>query len=171
MGVPPPGKSRLRFPKAVCWARHGGRFSVYVVSPHSPPLTVDMPRHDFLAAPADFTVTATAPAGLTLSEGHMTALTPGVVLEDGSLTTRNNGLTYDYDPVGLAAGVPMLDVEFDDRPVAADVVTVSLFGEGADRDGRPSYAARVVTLHGPELLNLTPVAPDPNAIRDLERLE
>ena len=28
-----------------------------------------MPRHDFLTAPADFTVTATAPTGLTLTEG------------------------------------------------------------------------------------------------------
>ena len=101
----------------------------------------------------------------------MTALIPGVVLEDGSLSVRNNGLTYDYDPVGLAAGVSILDVERNGQPVAADVVTVSLFGEGTDSAGQPSYAARVVTLHGPELLNLEPVAPGSNAIRDLERLE
>ena len=143
-----------------------GRFSVYVVSPHSPPLTVDLPRHDFLTVPADFTVSATTSNELTLTEGHMTALMPGVVLEDGPLTVGSNGLTYDYDPVGLAAGVPILDVD-----PAADVVTVSLFGEGTDSDGQPSYAARVVTLHGPEFLNLTPVSPGPNAIRDLEPLE
>ena len=71
---------------------------------------------------------------------------------------------------GLAAGVPILDVERDGRPVAADVVTVSLFGEGRDSAGQPSYAARVVTLHGAEFLNFTPVAPDPTAIRDLEPL-
>ena len=138
-----------------------GRFSVYVVSPHSEPLTVDMPRHDFLTAPADFTVTASAPAGLTLTGGHMTALMPGAVLEDGPLTVGSHGLTYDYDPVGLASGVPILDVERNGQPVAADVVTVSLFGQGTDSDGQPSYAARVVTLHGSEFLNLTPVAPDP----------
>ena len=101
----------------------------------------------------------------------MTALIPGVVLEDGPLTVGGTGLTYDYDPVGLAAGVSILDVERNGVPVAADVVTVSLFGQGTDRDGQPSYAARVLTLHGPEFLNLTPVAPDPNAIRDLEPLE
>ena len=50
-------------------------------------------------------------------------------------------------------------------------VTVSLFGQGTDSDGEPSYTARVVTLHGAEFLNLTSVPPDPNAIRDLERLE
>ena len=96
---------------------------------------------------------------------------PGVVLEDGSLTVEADGLTYDYDPVGLAAGVPILDVERDGQPVAADVVTVSLFGEGRDSAGQPSYAARVVTLHGAEFLNLSPVPPDPTALRDLERLE
>ena len=165
------GQVTAPFPQGHVLGTARGRFSVYVVSPHSSPLTVDLPRHDFLTAPADFTATATAPTGLTLTEGHMTALMPGVVLEDGSLPVEANGLTYDYDPVGLAAGVPILDVERDGQPVAADVVTVSLFGEGTDSDGQPSYAARVVTLHGAEFLNLTPVALGPNAIRDLERLE
>ena len=165
------GQVTAPFPQGDVLGTAQGRFSVYVVSPHSAPLEVDMPRHDFLTAPADFTVTASAPNGLTLTEGHMTALIPGVVLEDGSLAVSSNGLTYDYDPVGLAAGVSILDVERFGQPVAADVVTVSLFGEGTDSDGQPSYAARVVTLHGPEFLSLTPVAPDPNAIRDLERLE
>ena len=165
------GQVTAPFPQGHVLGTARGRFSVYVVSPHSPPLTVDLPRHDFLTAPADFTVTASAPVGLTLTGGHMTALMPGVVLEDGPLTVGSNGLTYDYDPVTLAAGVPILDVERFGDPVAADVVTVSLFGEGTDSEGQPSYAARVVTLHGSEFLNLTPVAPGPNAIRDLERLE
>ena len=61
-----------------------------------------MPRHDFLTAPADFTVTATTSNGLTLTGGHMTALIPGVVLEDGPLTARNStGLTYDLRSGGL----------------------------------------------------------------------
>ncbi len=165
------GQVTAPFPQGHVLGTARGRFSVYVVSPHSPPLTVDMPRHDFLTAPADFTVTASAPDGITLTGGHMTSLMPGVVLEDGSLPVEANGLTYDYDPVGLAAGVSILDVERNGVPVAADVVTVSLFGEGMDSDGQPSYAARVVTLHGPEFLNLTPVTPGPNAIRDLEPLE
>ena len=160
------GQVTAPFPQGDVLGTAQGRFAVYVVSPHSAPLEVDMPEHDFLTAPADFTVTATAPTGLTLTEGHMTTLMPGVVLEDGSLAVENNGLTYDYNPVGLAAGAPILDVD-----PAADVVTVSLFGEGTDSAGQPHYAARVVTLHGAEFLNLTPVPPDPTAIRDLEPLE
>ena len=165
------GQVTAPFPQGGVLGTARGRFSVYVVSPHSAPLEVDLPEHDFLTAPADFTVAATPPTGMRLVGGHMTALMPGVVLEDGSLTVEANGLTYDYDPVSLSTGVPILDVEWDGVPVAADVVTVSLFGEGRDSAGRPSYAARVVTLHGAEFLNLTPVPPDPTAIRDLERLE
>ena len=165
------GQVTAPFPQGHVLGTARGRFSVYVVSPHSAPLTVDLPRHDFLTAPADFTVMATASNGLTLTEGHMTALMPGVVLEDGPLGAAGNKLRYDYDPVALASGVPMLDVERFGQPVAADVVTVSLFGQGTDSEGQPSYAARVVTLHGAEFLNLTPVAPGPNAIRDLEPLE
>ena len=165
------GQVTAPFPQGDVLGTAQGRFAVYVVSPHSAPLEVDMPEHDFLTAPADFTVTATAPTGMRLTGGHMTALMPGVVLEDGALAVEANGLTYDYDPAGLAAGVPILDVERDGQPVAADVVTVSLFGEGRDSADQPSYAARVVTLHGAEFLSLTPVSPDPTAIRDLEPLE
>ena len=165
------GQVTSPFPQGHVLGTARGRFAVYVVSPHSAPLEVDMPRHDFLTAPADFTVTATAPTGMRLTGGHMTALMPGVVLEDGSLAVEANGLTYDYDPVGLAAGVPILDVERAGVPVAADVVTVSLFGQGTDSAGQPHYAARVVTLHGAEFLNLFPVSPDPTAVRDLERVE
>ena len=165
------GQVTAPFPQGHVLGTARGRFSVYVVSPHSLPLTVDMPRHDFLTAPADFSVQASAPEGVTLTDGHMTALIPGAVLEDGPLGAAGNTLRYDYDPVGLAAGVPMLDVEYEGRPLAADVVTVSLFGQGTDSAGQPHYAARVVTLHGAEFLNLTPVPPDPTAIRDLEPLE
>ena len=165
------GQVTAPFPQGDALGTAQGRFAVYVVSPHSAPLEVDLPRHDFLTAPADFTVTATPPTGMRLTGGHMTALIPGVVLEDGTLAVEDNGLTYDYDPVGLATEVPMLDVELEGRPVAADVVTVSLFGEGRDSAGQPHYAARVVTLHGAEFLSLTPVSPDPTAIRDLEPLE
>ena len=89
-----------------------------------------------------------------------------------TLAVEANGLTYDYDPVGLAAGVPILDVERDGRTGGRRCGdSESVWGGDGQCTGQPSYAARVLTLHGPEFLNLTPVPPDPTAIRDLERLE
>ena len=61
-------------------------------------------------------------------------------------------------------GVPMLDVERNGQPVAADVVTVSLFGEGTDSTGQPSYAARVVTLHGAEYPEPRPGGARPHCV-------
>ena len=55
------GQVTAPFPQGDVLGTAQGRFSVYVVSPHSAPLEVDMPEHDFLTAPADFTVTATPP--------------------------------------------------------------------------------------------------------------
>lgn len=97
--------------------------------------------------------------------------TPCPLIESVLLAVGLNGLTYNHDPLGLATGVPILDVERHGRPVVFDGITVSLFGEGTDSAGQPSYAARVVTLHAPEFLNHSPVPPDPTAIRDPERLE
>ena len=73
------GQVTAPFPQGDVLGTAQGRFSVYVVSPHSAPLEVDLPEHDFLTAPADFTVTATSPTGMRLTGGHMTALIPGVV--------------------------------------------------------------------------------------------
>ena len=85
---------------------------------------------------------------------------------------RNNGLTYDYDPVGLAAGVPILDVERNGQPVGGRCGDGESVWGGVGQCGSADAMWRgVVTLHGAEFLNLTPVAPDPTAIRDLERLE
>ena len=54
---------------------------------------------------------------------------PRSLIKGTLLTAEQNGLTCDYDPVGLAAGVPILDVERGGRPVAVDMVMVSLFGK------------------------------------------
>ena len=170
-GLTSAGQVTQPFPTGDVLGTASGRFFVYVVSTQSAPLAVDVPRNIFLTAPADFQVNATAPQGMTLTDGHMTAMIPGFVLEDKSLSGAGNSLTYQYDPVTLAQGVPVLDVDFFGTPVAADVVTISLFGEGTDADGSPTYAARVLTLHGTELLNLPPAAHDPTALRDLEPLE
>ena len=75
---------------------------------------------------------------------------PGFVLESRDLVP-GPALAYRYDPVALATQFPNLDVRFGGQPTAADLVTLSLFG------GAPGgQSARVLALHGRELLNLPP---------------
>ena len=64
----------------------------------------------------------------------------------GPLTVGANGLTYHYDPVVLVAGVPMLAVD-----TAADVVTVSLFGQGTDSAGPSKLCGAGVDLARPKV--------------------
>jgi hypothetical protein len=51
-------------------------------------------------------------------------------------------------------------VELSGRPEAADVITISLFASGTAPDGTPVHAARILVLHGAELINL-PHPPNP----------
>src|SRR5262249_29248128 len=70
--------------------------------------------------------------------------------------TPATGFTYRYDPVALARDFPNLDVSVGCcEPEAADLITVSLFASGRRADGSAVHAARVIALHGQELLSLS----------------
>jgi len=128
-----------------------GRFFVYVVPRGSPPLEVNLPEMAFLTPPAQFEVMATAPAGMALRHGHVTAVMPGFLLETGDLPTSGGLLSYRYDPMALAVDFPNLDIDFSGTPQAADAISITLFASGRHADGSPAHAARVLTLHGQEL--------------------
>ncbi|MGH7332246.1 MAG: hypothetical protein ACREKS_05740 [Candidatus Rokuibacteriota bacterium] len=55
--------------------------------------------------------------------------------------------------MNLARDYPNLDASRARQPGAADLIAISLYAEGS-RDGAAAQFARVVTLHGTELLNL-----------------
>ncbi|HEY3128583.1 MAG TPA: hypothetical protein VGL91_03935 [Acidobacteriota bacterium] len=127
-----------------------GRFFVYVVARGSAPLSLNFPETQLLPRPAaQLDVTASAPAGFTIKNGHMTTMMPGFLLQTGELPSGGASLSFRYDPATLARDFPNLD---QDPP--ADVVTITLFASGTDTKGNPGYAARVLTLHGQQLYNL-----------------
>jgi hypothetical protein len=80
----------------------------------------------------------------------MTTMMPGFLLQTGELPVLANSIFYRYDPATLARDFPNLDLN-----PPADVITISLFGQTTNAQGQPSYAARVIVLHGQELLNPT----------------
>ena len=152
-GLTSAGQVTEPFPSGDVLGAADGRFFFYVVPRGSAALAVDLPEHEFLPPPADLTVTASAPDGLNLNSAHVTTMMPGFLLESGEINVSSKSFAYRYDPVTLARDFPNLDVESDGEPEAADVITISLFGSGTGADGKPAYAARVVVLHGEELLN------------------
>lgn len=152
-GVISAGQVTAPFPTGDVLGTANGRFFLYVVRRDSRPLDVPLPRTAFLPPPAGLDVSASVPAGLLPNRAHVTAMMPGFVLESRDLPPSST-LAYRYDPVSLARDFPNLDVEFRGQPDAADATTLSLFASGTTPEGAPAHAARVLALHGPELLNL-----------------
>jgi hypothetical protein len=145
-GVTSAGQVAPPFPTGDVLGTASGRIVVYVVPRGSAPLTVNAPRDTFLASPGRLDVAASGPAGTTTNRAHVTSLMPGFVLESRDLTPAAS-VPYRYDPVALASDFPNLDMDFVGH--AGDLVTISLFGSGPQ-----GQAARVLALHGTELLNL-----------------
>jgi hypothetical protein len=126
----------LPWPKGHVLGTVNGRFRVFAVPRGSKPLTVDLPTHAFLTPPAAFSVTATTPKGMQLQSAFVTTTMPGFVLENRSSAASGRTFAYAYNPVALSAGFPNLDVVHFTGPVAADVVTVTLFGKGVNAQGQ-----------------------------------
>jgi uncharacterized protein (TIGR03437 family) len=153
------GQVTAPFPTGGVLGSAGGRFFVYVVPRDSPLLTTNLPETMTVAAPGQLDITARAPAGQNLTSGHMTTMMPGFLLQTNQLSASSGALTYRYDPVTLARDFPNLDLN-----PPADVITISLFGQTTNAQGQPSYAARVLVLHGQEFFNLTPTRAPARAV-------
>jgi hypothetical protein len=147
------------FPTGDVLGSANGRFFVYVVPRESPLLTVNVPERAMIAAPGNLDITASAPPELTLRSNHVTTMMPGFLLQTGELSVLANSIFYRYDPATLARDFPNLDLN-----PPADVITISLFGQTINAQGQTSYAARVLVLHGQELLNPTVTSREKTAL-------
>jgi hypothetical protein len=143
------GQVTQPYPSGDILGTTNGRFYVYVVPRGSAALTVTNTDGTILAAPAATTLSVVAPSGMTLQSGHMTTMMPGFVLDTGALTVSSSATSYSYDPLTLAQSFPNLETTS-----PSDVVTLTLFATGTSSAG-PTYAAKVVTLHGSTLWNPT----------------
>jgi hypothetical protein len=142
------GQVTQPFPRGDVLGTANGRFYVYVVPRGGPALNVNATDGQMLAPPANLQLSATAPEGFTLQAAHVTATMPGFVLNTGPLQPSGNSLSYGHNPPMLAADFPNLDL---DQP--ADLVTFTLFSSIIDASGNPTYAARVISLRGNEVMN------------------
>ena len=164
-GLTSAGPVTQPFPTGDVLGTANGQFSFYAVAPGSAPLAVNLAADSTLAPPINLNVNGSAPTGMTLTGGHMTATMPGFVLQTGALTPASGQISYNYNLQTLAKSFPNLD-----QPAPADVVTITLFGSGTGSDGKPAYAARLLALQAAELFNFaeTPVAPAITGVTNAE---
>ncbi len=139
------------FPTGSVLGAADGSFVVYVVTPDSPLLSSDQPEHTVVRPEQlPFEATVKGPGGSPLQEARATVMMPGFRLDEKELAIQNGAAHISYSPFHYNQVFTMLDNDL------VDVITISLFGRvaGGALDG---YAARVLTLHGPDLFNLDPV--------------
>jgi len=141
------GQLTAPFPTGDVLGTSNGRFFVYAVTRSSAPLDANLPSQT-LGGDATFTTIASAPAGMTLTDAHATSMMPGFVLTSGDVSRTANAMAFTHSPGALATDFPNLDTN-----LPADVVTVTLFGTGTS-GGQPTYAAKVLALHGSDLFNM-----------------
>jgi len=155
------------FPNGDVFGTDSGAFIVYVVPAGTPKLAVaGHARISELLPPAEITVTGRGPAGIALDTAHATAMMPGFMLQDSALAPVGDSLSYHYDPVTLGQDFSMLDTEILGQPSAAGLITINMFAQGEDAQGQRVYAAKVVNLHGTQLLNMDDVDTDGDGVID-----
>ena len=156
-GMTSAGQVTAPFPTGDVLGTAAGRFYVYVVSPDSDVLNLNV-SDGFVSTPVQLSITATS--DLTFDSAHVTAMMPGFVLETQAVAASGNNFQYSFDASTFVSDFPNLDTD------GSDVLTLTLFASGTNAQGQPVYGARHVVLHGRQLLSLDTVMRSPFSIPD-----
>jgi hypothetical protein len=81
-------------------------------------------------------------------------LTPGAVLDGGNIPVVNGKFTYTFDPVAIAAKIPLYDVTnlTSGKPELKNVVQLTFFSTEAAVGGATYHSAVRVILRGNTVL-------------------
>jgi hypothetical protein len=132
--------------------KDGGDF--YVIEkgkPASEPdLKLNLPEQSSFAAAGTLTITGTS----TGSSISFAALTPGAVLDLGTLTVSGGKFTYTFNPAVLAAKVPIYNIVnvATGKPEIQDVVQLTFFSTETGPGGVIYHSAVRVIIRGTSVL-------------------
>jgi hypothetical protein len=78
---------------------------------------------------------------------YHTVTIPGFILEEGPIRPNGTSFTYQYVPANLGKDFPNLETNGQgDGPSSSDVVTVTLYVSGTDKNGQTQRQTRVFTI-------------------------
>jgi hypothetical protein len=139
-----------------------GRYRFFVVDPAAPSLEsgldyfsiADLGLSDSVVDPIHFFLDV--PGGWTDVEAYFVIRMPGFILETGQVIPANGKIEVVYDPVGLNADFPNIDLHGrpDQVPGLADEVIITVYISGQDGSGTPTHAAKMFTLVGEDIYDL-----------------
>ena len=132
--------------------KDGGNF--YVIEKDKPAgavnLKLNLPEQSSFAAAGTLTITGTS----TASSVSYAALTPGAVLDGGTLTVTGGKFSYTFDPAALAAKIPIYNVinVATGKPEIQDVVQLTFFSTENVPGGGVYHSAVRVIIRGTAVL-------------------
>lgn len=126
------------------------QFNVYVVPADDSALSWNDERPEtVLNIPpgAPFNFNFTLPEDWTESAVDYTLMTPGLILEAGSLRVTGRSVTYQYSPGRLSDVFPNLEQGGQgEGAYAADLVRLTLFAQGIDASGQRAHLSRTFVI-------------------------
>jgi len=117
-------------------------------------LDLDLPEISTVGPGRTVRLEGALPEGVREGVLHYTAITPGLILEEGHRPATEGRFCYEFDPWKTGRRVPFFDTvdHLTGRPVLCDTVVFSLFFEGRRKDGSRAYGFRVVAMRGDRVL-------------------
>jgi hypothetical protein len=143
------------YPSGDVLGSDSGRYWFAAVPDDSPRLNVASPVSGFLSFDDEVTpivITGTVPAGLISATVDYVISMPGYILQHGQTTLDGNTYQITFDPVGLSADFPNLDLLGRDvyRAGLADTFAIGLLLRGQS-ESNMVYRANTITIQGDQV--------------------
>ncbi|MBE0691142.1 MAG: hypothetical protein IH587_13565, partial [Anaerolineae bacterium] len=133
-----------------------GHFSFYVAEPDSTQIEVATRQDIQIPAALPYNFNFTVPNGWTDVAVYYTLVTPGYLLEQGTLRLSGSSFSYQHNPTNIARRFPNLEVDGRAHGAAAsDSRRLTIILVGRDEVGRERTLYRTFTIFHDRLISLT----------------
>jgi len=135
-----------------------GEYAFYV-APKNPArcfeIDLDLPPFSRVQPGQAVLVSGTLPDDVAEGVVHYTIISPGVIVEEGSIPAEEGRFRYVFDPWTLGERLPFYDTmnHLTGRPVLADTLVFNLFFEGKRENGKKVWGVKVFAMRGDKVIN------------------
>jgi hypothetical protein len=117
-------------------------------------LDLDLPPISRVRAGKTVRLAGELPPDVVKGVLHYTAISPGLIVEEGHGPVAKGTFCYEFDPWETGKRIPFFDTvdHLTGRPVLSDTVVFNLFFDGSRADGSHVYGFRVVAMRGDQVV-------------------
>jgi hypothetical protein len=118
-------------------------------------LDVELPPFMMVGPGQAVKLSGVLPEDVTSGTLHYSTITPGCILEEGSVPSEFGGYCYIFDPWETGKRLPFFDTvdHLTGKPMLSDTVVFNLFFEGKKENGEKVFGTKVVVMRGNLVIN------------------